>query len=132
LARCPIEVARSCQLTVERSTEPAEFRKFTRYRQILAVTLDWTDERAKAMFAEGLTQNISAGGLFVHINQCPPEGTVVHYDVFLPAMPRIGSGVRIAGTGKVVRVERLGGAGRWDGAAIRFSKHMIHVTKLPA
>jgi len=126
---CTVKVGRARALTVE-PREPVELRKLNRYRQILALTLEWTDENGNATFAEGLTQDICAGGMYVHINPCPLERTLVQYDVFLPAVYRSGPNVRIAGTGKIVRVERLGGAGRWHGAAVRFSKHMVQVMKL--
>ena len=126
---CTVKVGRARTLSVE-PDEPVELRKFNRYRQILALTLEWTDENGKVIFAEGLTQDICAGGMYVDINPCPLERTVVQYDVFLPAVYRSGPNVRIAGTGKIVRVERLWGAGRWHGAAVRFSRHTVQVMKL--
>jgi hypothetical protein len=104
-----------------------ESRRFNRYPCILAVTLDWKNKRGKQTFAEGLTRDISAGGIFAHTNQCPPVGTIVHYRVFLPAVHRMGRNVRITGSGKVVRVERLDG--RWHGVAVHFDKQMIRVTE---
>lgn len=131
-AVCSVEVGSGCPSTIAADQKPVELRKFNRYRQIVAVTLDWEGKKGKPMFGEGLTQNICAGGMYVHINPCPPEKTVVQYDVFLPAVYRKGPSVRIAGTGRIVRVERLGGAGRWHGVAVRFSRHLIRVTNLNA
>ena len=108
--------------------EEADLRKFPRYSRILAATLSWTGK--KPMFSEGLTRDISAGGAFIHLNRCPPARTVLHYEVFIPAVHRKGPNVRIAGSGQIVRVERLGGAGRWHGVAVRFSKQMIRVHRI--
>ena len=108
--------------------EEIDLRRFPRYSRIFAVMLSWTGK--KPMFSEGLTRDISAAGAFMHLNRCPAAGTVVHYEVFLPAVHRKGPNVRIAGSGQIVRVERLGGAGRWHGVAVRFSKQMIRVHRI--
>lgn len=123
------QVLRTCLLRNSVEQKKAdEPRKFNRYPRILAVTLDWMSKRGKPILAEGLTRDIGAGGLFAHSNRCPPVGTMVHYGVFLPAVQRMGAHVRITGLGKIVRVERFGGGGRWHGVAVRFEKQMIRVT----
>src|SRR5947208_15524121 len=115
---CTVKVGRARAFTVE-SREPVELRKFNRYRQILALTPEWTDENGTAIFAEGLTQDICAGGMCALINPCPLERPAVEYDALLPAAYRDGLNVRIAGTGKLERVERLGAAARCHEAAVR-------------
>jgi hypothetical protein len=110
--------------------EQAELRKFTRYSQVLAATLSWTGTNEEPMFSEGLTRDVSAGGAFIHLNQCPPVGTVVHYELFLPAVRRKGPNVRIGGSGQVLRIERLGATRRWHGVAVCFSKQMIRVHRI--
>ena len=123
------EVLRSCLLKNSVEQKKAdESRKFSRYPRILAVTLDWISKPGKPILAEGLTRDISAGGIFAHSNRCPPVGTLVHYRVFLPAVHRMGANVRITGFGEIVRVERLGCGERWNGVAVRFEKQMIRVT----
>ena len=114
--------------SIEQENVDKEARKFNRYPRILAVTLRWKNKRGKPTLTEGLTRDISAGGIFAQSSQCPPVGTLVHYCVFLPAVQRMGPNVRITGTGEIVRVERLDG-GRWHGVAVHFDKQMIRVTE---
>lgn len=109
-------------------TADEESRKFARHARILPVTLDWLGKNGRPTRAEGLMRDISGGGMFVHSNRRPAVGTVVHYHVFLPPARRMGPMVQIAGPGKIVRLETLGGGARWHGVAVRFEEQMIRVT----
>lgn len=127
---CSRQIPRAYLLkkSIKQKNVDNESRKFNRYPRILAVTLRWKNKRGKPTLTEGLTRDISAGGIFAQSNQCPPVDTLVHYCVFLPAVHRMGPNVRITGSGKIVRVERLDG-GRWHGVAVHFDKQMIRVTE---
>jgi hypothetical protein len=105
-----------------------ERRKHERYSWGFAVVLRWKDSKGDRITYEGLTRDISAQGMFVFATNWPPKGAAVHYDVFLPPRRWPGPGLRIGGTGQVVRVESVSGAGRrWSGLALRFRKQRMIV-----
>ncbi len=105
-----------------------ERRQHERYPWGFAVVLRWKDVHRHRIKYEGLTRDISAQGMFVFATTCPPKGAAVHYDVFLPPRRWPGPGLRIGGTGQVIRVESVSGAGRrWSGLAVRFRKQRMIV-----
>lgn len=107
-----------------------ELRSFVRYARVLTATLSWTDKSNKITSSQGLTRDIGAGGAFIQVSRCPPAGTAVQYEVLLPAIRRKGLAVRIAGSGHIVRVERLSGMGHWHGVAVHFLQRMIRVDRI--
>jgi hypothetical protein len=107
------------------SAEEAELRKFARYFRIFTVLLTWTSRTGRTMHSEGLTRDISAGGMFIVACKNVSVGSSLTYNVHIPALHRTGLGLRIAGWGQVVRVERMADFGNWSGFAVKFSDQII-------
>jgi len=84
------------------------------------------------MCSEGVTRDISAGGMFILVSKGVPAGSTLHYNVYIPAIHRLGSGLRISGVGQVVRIERMAESGRWSGFAVQFSEQMVRVAVVKA
>ena len=113
------------------SLGPIDVRKFVRYSRVFSVLLTWTGRTGREILGEGLTRDISAGGMFVLVGKSIPHGVPVHYEVRLPALHRTGCGVRIAGIGQVARVEKTMESGQWWGVAVQFSRPMVRVAATP-
>ena len=110
----------------EAGIEKADARKYVRYPRIFSVALRWTSKTGKQLYSDGLTRDISAGGVFVFTNKYPQRSSIVHYEVYVQSPQRRGSILRIAGFGEILRVQRLTG-GQWHGVAIGFSGHTVRV-----
>jgi hypothetical protein len=127
-----LQLVRACASprSDELPVQDPELRNFARYARILTATLRWTDRSNKITCSQGLTRDIGAGGAFIQLSRCPTVGTAVRYEVFLPAVHRKGTFMRIAGSGEIVRIERLSGMGRWHGVAVRFLRRIIRVHRM--
>jgi hypothetical protein len=80
-----------------------ELRKTSRYPLNLGVTFQWTDED-QDYFGNGSTRDISAAGMFVFSEDCPPYDARLNCEVTAPRSRSAGS-LQIKTSGRVVRVE---------------------------
>ena len=80
-------------------------RKFPRIPLKVPVVLFWRDEDGSRRRARGFTRDLSPGGIFLLAPRCPPPGTTVGLEAYLPPLsppaPRWLMQVR----GRVVRLE---------------------------
>ena len=82
-----------------------ELRKTSRYPLNLGVTFQWTDE-GQDYFGTGSTRDISAAGMFVFSDDCPPYDARLSCEVTAPRARSAGS-LQIKTSGRVVRVEGI-------------------------
>ena len=87
-----------------------ENRTIERLALNVPVIFRWRDRQGVRRRGNGFTRNLSSGGVFVEAPNFPPTGTAVKLDLLLPALDRRGAGLRVAGRGRVLRVEENGGA----------------------
>jgi PilZ domain len=80
-----------------------ELRKTSRYPLDLTVTFQWTNE-GQDYFGVGSTRDISAAGMFVFSDNCPPYNAQLTCEVTAPRSRSAGS-LQIKASGRVVRVE---------------------------
>jgi hypothetical protein len=80
-----------------------ERRKTSRYPLDLGVTFQWTNDD-QDYFGTGSTRDISAEGMFVFSENCPPHNTPLTCEVTAPRSRSSGS-LQIKTSGRVVRVE---------------------------
>ena len=80
-----------------------ELRKTSRYPLDLGVTFQWTNE-GQDYFGAGSTRDISAAGMFVFSEDCPPYDARLSCEVTVPRARSAGS-LQIKASGRVVRVE---------------------------
>jgi hypothetical protein len=80
-----------------------ELRKTSRYPLDLGVTFQWTNE-GQDYFGTGSTRDISAAGMFVFSENCPPYNAQLTCEVTAPRARSAGS-LQIKASGRVVRVE---------------------------
>ena len=80
-----------------------ELRKTSRYPLDLGVTFQWTNE-GQDYFGTGSTRDISAEGMFVFSENCPPCNAQLTCEVTAPRSRSAGS-LQIKASGRVVRVE---------------------------
>lgn len=96
-----------------------ELRHANRYRSTSTTFYRWASPEGQPQNGEGLTLDISTRGVFVLATTCPPPGTQVEIEVWLPKLKDTSPEIRIQGKGQVLRVEhdvtRAGFA-----AAVRF------------
>jgi hypothetical protein len=75
-----------------------------RYRLSCSVLYLWLTADGYLQNTRGEAHNISAHGIFVLTDLCPPLGTQVELKVLLPRLDGTGVGMRLQGKGKVLRV----------------------------
>ncbi len=80
-----------------------ELRKTSRYPLDLGVTFQWTNDE-QDHFGTGSTRDISAEGMFVFSENCPPCNAQLTCEVTAPRSRSAGS-LQIKASGRVVRVE---------------------------
>jgi hypothetical protein len=80
-----------------------ELRKTARYPLDLGVTFEWTNDDPDS-FGTGSTRDISAEGMFVFSENCPPCNAQLTCEVTAPRSRSAGS-LQIKASGRVVRVE---------------------------
>ena len=80
-----------------------ELRKRARSPLDLGVTFQWTND-GQDNFGAGSTRDISAGGMFVFSENCPPCNAQLICEVTAPRSRSAGS-LQIKASGRVVRVE---------------------------
>ena len=80
-----------------------ELRKTSRYPLDLGVTFQWTND-GQDYFGTGSTRDISAEGMFVFSENCPPHNAQLTCEVTAPRSRSAGS-LQIKALGRVVRVE---------------------------
>jgi hypothetical protein len=95
-------------------------RKFLRYRVGTPVIFSWQDERGQRRRAKGFARDLSAGGAYLLARACPPVGTPIRFEAFLPPVGPEAPTLRMQGQGRVLRVDsptKSNGGGRGDGFA---------------
>ena len=80
-----------------------ELRKTSRYPLDLGVTFQWTND-GQEYFGTGSTRDISAEGMFVFSENCPPYNAQLTCEVTAPRSRSAGF-LQIKASGRVVRVE---------------------------
>jgi len=80
-----------------------ELRKTSRYPLDLGVTFQWSND-GQDNFGTGSTRDISAQGMFVFSENCPPCDAQLSCEVTAPRSRSAGS-LQIKASGRVVRVE---------------------------
>jgi hypothetical protein len=83
----------------------AEARNFTRSRLGVPVVYSWKDQQGTSRQAGGYTRDISPAGMFLLSPACPPVGTPVVLEAFLPALSPSAANWQMETQGQVVRVE---------------------------
>jgi len=82
-----------------------ELRKTSRYPLEFRVTFRWTNEDQDYLGA-GSTRDISAAGMFIFSEDCPPYDARLSCEVTAPRSRSSGS-LQIKASGRVVRVEGI-------------------------
>ena len=80
-------------------------RKHTRFRLKVPVTFSWRDERGSRRRARGYTRDLGPGGMYLTAPRCPPPGTAVGLEAYLPPLSPIAPYWLMQARGRVVRVE---------------------------
>jgi hypothetical protein len=77
----------------------------------IPIVFSWKEAGGMRRQAEGFTRDISAAGVFIFTQSCPPPHVPVRYDALLPQFSEGASLLRIVGTGRVLRIDesRVGG-----------------------
>ncbi len=80
-------------------------RNYARRSLALPILFAWEDKRGVRRRGAGITRDVSAGGIFLFSKSCPPAGTKIEFNLFLPKMSEQSSNIRVQGEGRVLRVE---------------------------
>jgi hypothetical protein len=78
-------------------------RRFQRFPLRVPAVFFWKGPRGSRQKAEGLTRDISADGVFIMAESCPPMESSIEFEVKLPALDVSGPPVKIRAAGQVVR-----------------------------
>ncbi|HLI63489.1 MAG TPA: PilZ domain-containing protein [Terriglobales bacterium] len=76
-----------------------------RFRIAASAELQWISEDGRRHKGQGVTRDISSGGVFVYSNSTVPVGAVVQIVARMPRLREEIFGPRLYGTGTVVRQE---------------------------
>jgi hypothetical protein len=100
-------------------------RHSNRYPLAVPVSFWWSDTDKSIQAGEGVTQDISSGGVLVAAPSCPPDGARIHLEIRLPRLQGSGYGMALHGEGLVVRVEPgksaiPGEPAAWFAVAVQF------------
>ncbi len=79
-------------------------RGATRYRLSLPVSFWWRGPDESIESFEGITKNISSGGVLVAACRCPPLTEIVELAIRLPRLEGSGCGMELRGEGAVLRI----------------------------
>lgn len=77
-----------------------------RFRLRAPAVFVWMDHDGVVQRGEGVTEDVSACGVFVISDTLPLAGAMVQVDIVLPNLEGSGPGSRLCGEGRVLRVER--------------------------
>ncbi len=97
-------------------------RKFPRIRLKVPVVFSWRDEQGNRRRARGYTRDLSPEGVFLLSPRCPPPGTKIGLEAFLPPLSELAPTWLMEAHGQVVRVEPNGDGPTGFAAA---SDHMV-------
>lgn len=98
-----------------------EKRKTTRYSLKCPTQCRWTSFNARSLTNNGLTRDISVGGVFVLDPSSPPVGTPIELNIAIPNLSGTAYGLHLVATGTVIRVEHHGDlTSKGFAAAVRF------------
>jgi hypothetical protein len=89
--------------SAERQSEAR--RRFQRFPLQVPAVFFWKGPRGSLQRSEGYTRDISASGVFIMAENCPPEDSSIRFEVKLPALDASGPPVRIRAAGQVVRTD---------------------------
>jgi PilZ domain len=106
-----------------RREAPRQPRKAIRFPLEAPIVFRWTDSGIEKQ-GEGRTHDISEVGAFVLSSICPPVGTEISFNIFLPVIPGYEPKTRVEAEGRVLRVEQARGIEGRDGFAI-LSRHTL-------
>jgi hypothetical protein len=81
-------------------------RKCVRYPLGARAVFSWEGPAQNRLRSEGLTRDVSLAGAFVFTLTCPPAGTAVQVELFLPPMHGAVPTALLRGEARVLRVER--------------------------
>lgn len=96
--------AQRTQITSE-PVQKVEARASVRYRFGVPATFWWAGQADGSLQGEGVTRDISVGGVYILTPTCPPPGVMVQVKILLTSPDATGHSVSIAAEGQVLRVE---------------------------
>lgn len=86
-----------------------ELRNRVRYRLAANAVFSWESAQRSRLLGKGVTRDISLEGAFILTVTCPPVGTMLQLEIFLPPVGPGARSVRIQTKATVIRVEHTGG-----------------------
>ena len=109
-----------------RQEAPRKPRKAIRFPLEAPIVFRWADSGIEKQ-CEGRTHDISEAGAFVLSRVCPPVGTEISFNIFLPVLPGFEPKTRVEAVGRVLRVEQARGLEGRDGFAILSHHSLLRV-----
>jgi PilZ domain len=106
-----------------RREAPKQPRKAIRFPLEARIVFRWADSGIERQ-GEGRTHDISEVGAFVLSSICPPPGTEISFNIFLPVLPGFEPKTRVEAVGRVLRIEQARGIEGRHGFAI-LSRHTL-------
>jgi len=95
-----------------------ERRKSTRFRLRYHVTCTWFDESGFSNTITSIARDVSSAGSFIISQDWPTPGTLAQIEIRLPSRGPSQHGVKLQGTGRVVRLVQDGEQAGFAVAAI--------------
>jgi len=86
-----------------------ELRNRVRYRLAANAVFSWESAQRSRLLGKGVTRDISLMGAFILTLTCPPVGTALQLEIFLPPLLQGARSIRIQTEATVIRVEHEGG-----------------------
>jgi hypothetical protein len=105
---------------------PMEKRRAIRYRLDAPAIFSWESVEHKRLQGEGVTRDISPVDAFVITPTCPPVGTTIQFEAFLPSLTGARATTRIKGKARVLRVDPRPEKGVTGGFALLSDGFKLH------
>jgi hypothetical protein len=103
-----------------------ETRNSLRYSVRAPVFFKWSDLQSRLRHGEGITRDISSGGLFVWSPEAPPAGALAEVEVLLPRLLDGGTGLSIHASGRVTRLEGQASDNQKTGFGLCLERVVLH------
>jgi hypothetical protein len=97
---------RCCQASIAKEEgDVVKERKFSRVPVGTQASFSWGRKKGEANQGEGVTRDISAGGMYLYTKTPPPVGSPVKLELLLPKVRGAMHALRMKVMGRVVRVQ---------------------------
>jgi hypothetical protein len=99
-------------------------RSARRFALQAPVIITWTDSAGSTCRLRGTSRDLSAWGVYVLSDQCPPRDLLVSVELRVPTRDGAGIELHVCANGRVIRIDRVGAG--WGFAVLNQKQFSFH------